>query len=393
MSETWSQKVLTFFPKLPLSKVGSTLQKDHIIWSTFEYTLYYRREEYFQIVFSDINEVLSSGRCTRIKEKMAEISNFRNVDAFLSELAFAKQLIKRGCQIDFILDNDPRFKGKSPDFFAYNGEKKAWIEVRRAGEMNRLSDVVIENLRSLCDRLKPPFVRISYSIVYSYEQIFKDINPLLERTLKSAQKFEAIAKENDYHLESGNYDCGYVVYQVVNYDGKHSIPYLGGPHEAFKIPIEPFEESVSSLIDEKSGKSKAWKGKINYYLAIDFHHAFNEIDELVTVLYGKTIHYLGDWSNLPGWKFDDSLFPETIQALERGWSRDFFLSTKLIPDNMIRIEKKGLFLTNTNSQEFSGILSLFRLGKKGLFITPNAFAKPDRENLNFTWLGDLPPDN
>ena len=393
MSEPWSQKVLTFFPKLPLSKVGSTLQKDHIIWSTFEYALYYRREEYFQIVYSDINEVLSSGKCSRIKEKMAEICNFRNVDAFLSELTFAKKLIERGCSIDFILDNDPRFKGKSPDFFATDGKQTAWIEVRRAGEMDRLSDVVIENLRSLCKKLKPPFVRISYSIIYFYEEIFNNIDILLERTMKSTQEFEEIAKKNDYHLKPGDYNCGNLVYQVVNHEGQHSIPFSGGPHEVFKIEIEPFEKSVSKLIDEKSTKSKAWDGKICYYFAIDFQHAFNEIDELVTVLYGKTTHYIGDWSNIPGWKFDDSLFPETIQALERGWDRNFFLSTKLIPNNIIRIENKGLFLTNSNSKELSGILSLFRLNKKGLFITPNPFTKPERENLNFTWLGDLPPDN
>lgn len=378
---------------MDLSRVGSTLQQDHVIWSPFEYALYYRREEYFQNVYSDIIQVVSDGNCTHAIEKMAEICNFRNVDAFLSELKFAKKMMQKGCSIDFILDNDLRFQGKSPDFIATKGEETAWIEVTTAGEIDRLSDVVIEYLRFICTKLKPPFVRISYKINYSYASIFDDIDALLETTKKSTQAFTTIISKKNYHLEPGNYNCGIVTYEAAQYDGKHSIPYTGGPEEVFTIPIEPFEQIVNKIIDKKSTKSKDWPGKLNYYIAIDFQHAFNEIDELVTVLYGKTVHYTKDWLRVPGWKFDDSMFPETTQAIQRGWDKNFLLSTKLIPHDMIRIESKGLFLTNTNSKEISGILSLFRLDKKGPYITPNPFSKSERENLNFEWLGDLPPEN
>ena len=383
-------ELLLYLPKIDISKVGSNLQKDNIIWSTFEYAIFYKREKYFQQILKQIQTVIKSDKCLNVEKKIAEISNFRNVDAFISEMKFAINFLDKGLSIDFILDDDPRFSNKSPDFFVKNEEESIMVEVRTAGEINRLSDLVVENLRDICEKLREPNVKISFKIDYRYPKLFEDIDNLLKITNDSVKEFNAIVEKNDYILEYKNYICGIICYEVTAHDGKKSIPFIGGPKDIMEIPLEPFSELVNKIINNKSKKSIEFDADSCYYIAVDFQHAFNHIDDLIRILYGKVTTWAADFLYIPNWKFDDSLFPETKSAIGRGWDIDFLRSVYLIPHDLSRIEEKGLFIINKNSKEISGLLSMFRFDKKKIYVSPNPFAKKQREHLNFNWLGDLP---
>jgi len=46
-------------------------------------------------------------------------------------------------------------------------------------------------------------------------------------------------------------------------------------------------------------------------------------------------------------------------------------------------------LHRLSQEEISGFLSIFRFNKGKVYVLPNPFAKEERENRNYEWLGLL----
>lgn len=337
-------KIAEFFPKIELKTAGfeKTGYEKEYIWSSFEKGIFNGFPRYFQYLLEILERVRDDKNCFNALEKMNEIGNFRNVDSFLSECKFAIEYLNVGYKVDFVLDNDKRFKGESPDLIIKNNDNEVWIEVRSFMEIYDVREIVLQHLRNLCKKIKEKNIGIWYGVDYSHEDFWKNyLNGNLDKLIlpikKSIEKFQKMLEDNSYHLKLGEYDFGIIKYKVDELPTEKPLV-IGGLPNFQKIELDFLVEFIDKITNEKAKKAIKWDEKIKYYIGLDFQHWAYDEDDLAHVLYGN----------------------------------------------------KFLFSKNPNSKEISGILAFFRFGKRKVHVFHNPYAKKTRKNLDYEWLGLLP---
>ena len=328
---------------------------------------------------------LINSKCENIQEKMKDVSDLHKFHSIISELEIARFLIQSGIKFEFL--SDDYFDGKSPDILYKYDNLKSYIEVTRLGEVESIHSL-FDSIRALLKNF-PYRIDIELKSELSLPKLTGKERTVQDNLLESSlEQLESVLKSDNFTEFPVKIETDDIIFNVYPTSKKG---YLGIiTTEVIEVPTDNLMDYVGSkILIKKANKRDDFKGEHRrYFYIIAFDCEESSIDEsdMDSLLYGQT-HELGsNWAKLPEedyetwkqkeWKsITDRLsknptWHQIEQAKENGWE-SFLFDKYLIPNNYSNRNENGLFLSEPDLNNVSGIL--FRTKWNKHFFYPNPF--------------------
>lgn len=329
---------------------------------------------------------LKSANVKNIKGKMGDVSNLNKLNSIISELKTALYLSKGNNLVEFLPDNTS--KKRSPDILCTNDELEIYLEVRRVNN-NPYVTCLIDD--TLCKYLKnyPYMVNSHLKEELSIPKIDADGRKLQECQVNEClDQFKKEFGENVLVKEKFEIDTQYVRFTASKI--KSEIGYPGVIiSEVIDVPVAYLLDYIKKQLISKAQKREDFEGehaKKLYILVLDCFEPFIDEEKISTLLYGSITHFgsnMQNWSKEQEWTAVTSevkkrpSWKKINQAQNSGW--DSLLYKKyLIPHGYSYIDKEGLFVSNKEMENVSGVL--FINTRDGFSFNPNPFCDKQINN-------------
>jgi hypothetical protein len=317
--------------------------------------------------------------CNGIQRKFSETPRWDKFLSLKSELLFAHAFAKLGFSISLISDSDKEWSRKSPDILLEKDGQKIFVEVRRIGKDEIVSEL-LNQLNSLYQDLPNFYVWIKFSKEFSSPTIvredwnkreelingflndFKEVLPLISET-----SLPETIEIQGCHVNFSSQPC-------FSYRGIDGIP------STIFIPQDKLDEKINKVLKEKAEKRNTWtesQRTFPYLVALDIYHECQPPFALINLLFGDEIV-----GNPP--EYSEPYI--VSQAKENGW-REVLESVGYKPDLQSYIHNPGILVSHQCIfQNVTGVVTNIW---DALQFVPNPFAEEqiNRPNLQeiITW--------
>lgn len=317
---------------------------------------------------------LRNSKCENIQQKMKEV----NVDldkkfkSIISELETARFLTRSGMKVELLSDS---YFGErqSPDILYKYDKLESYIEVTRLGELKSISglfDYILTLVINLPFRVDMELKNeLSLPRLDGKERYIQD-----ELVKVSLKEFEKILKSNHFTEFPVIIETGGIIFKIY-----HTISGKGYPRfinsEVIEVPTDNLIDYIKSkILIKKAKKRDDFKGEHRmhfYVIALDCKESSIDELDIDRLLYGQT-HGLGEnisgfpEENYKRWKQEEWNFiisrvmkkptwQQIEQAKANGWE-SFLIDKYLIPNNYANRTDDGIFLSESDLKNVSGVL-------------------------------------
>lgn len=340
-------------------------------------------------ILSMINEKISKLRtlgCEGIQEKFRKFDQ-DNAIIYLAELVVAEYFLNRGHKV--ILLGSEFFPKASPDIFINTQNGDAYIEVLYMSSSDPAS-VLIDKLREITE--KYPYV-INFSFTtdvslphHNWSERAKQLKKLDSAVTQFDSDLQHIKlKTLPYHGKTNSFS-----YEIIEKKSSGN-GYPAVLTSSCSTSLDFSHAYLTLRLIKKAEKRLSFpsdKQRIPYIVALVCDEPGISAGEFCYLLFGSTVQY--DCFPLPGVSEDvikrqknkkwnkilqelssQRSWEEIQRARERGW--DVLLSmTYLIPHDYCYVKEPGIFFTDDNMHQVSGVLFSRIGGNYTLF--PNPFS-------------------
>ncbi|MCK4797426.1 MAG: hypothetical protein KAT05_08595 [Spirochaetes bacterium] len=344
----------------------------------------YKHKPRYLIELDNLILDLINSKCENIQEKMKDVNDLNKFNSMISELKIARFLVQSGTKVELL--SDDYFDGKSPDILYKYDDLESYIEVTRLGEVESINSL-FDSIRALLKNF-PYRIDIELKSELSLPRLTGKERTVQDNLLESSlEKLESVLESDNFTEFPVKIETDTIIFNVYPTSKKG---YLGIiTTEVIEVPDNLMDYVGSKILIKKANKRDDFKGEHRgYFYIIAFDCEESSIDELDMdgLLYGdiggpilNAFKYpeevyekwkQKEWNSIIDRVRINPTWDKIEQAKEKGWE-SFLVDKYLIPNNYSNRNGNGLFLSEPDLNNVSGIL--FRTKWNKHFFYPNPF--------------------
>lgn len=316
---------------------------------------------------------LKNSKCENIQQKMKEVNvDLDKFESIISELETARFLTRSGMKVELLSDN--YFGGRqSPDILYKYDNLESYIEVTRVGELKSISGL-FDYIRILVNDL-PYRVDMELKNDLSLPRLDGKERDIQDELVKvSLKAFENILKSKYFTEFPVIIETDGIIFKIyLTISGKGYPGVINS--EVIKVPVDNLIGYIKSkILIKKAKKRDDFRDEhrmLFYVIALDSKESSIDELDIDKLLYGQT-HGLGEnilgfpkekyerwkqneWNIIISRVMNKPTWQQIEQAKANGWE-SFLIDKYLIPNNYANRTEDGIFLSEPDLKNVSGVL-------------------------------------